>query len=268
MQSNYRKLDKYLKYLLPLDCKDLKRLGNKNDSGYIVSKSAIKNSNTMISLGMANNWSFENEFLKINKKNCVYIYDHSVGFSYFFLNLYKSIKRFFYFKSSLKNIFNKFQDLQNYFFLKRSHRIHHFQKKISDKNLKIEIRLNKILEDFKDKKITLSIDIEGDEYKVINDILNFSKNIHLIIIEFHYLNKKRKKFEKIIKKLKHKFNIIHIHGNNYTSFCEDGLPITLEITFRNKDLYPITKKTLIKKFPVINLDYPNLSKKEDLKFYF
>jgi len=88
MKTNYRKLHRNLKYILPLKCEDLIRLGNKSDSGYIVSKSAIKNSNTMISLGMANNWSFENEFLKINQKNCVYIYDHTVDLSYFFLNLF------------------------------------------------------------------------------------------------------------------------------------------------------------------------------------
>ena len=268
MKTNYRKLHRNLKYILPLKCEDLIRLGNKNDSGYIVSKRAIKNSNTMISLGMANNWSFENEFLKINQKNCVYIYDHTVDLSYFFLNLFKSIKRFLYFKSSLENISNKFKDLQNYISLKKSNRIHHFQKKISDKNLQIEIRLNEILKEFKNKKVILSIDIEGDEFKLLNDILNFNKNIHMIVIEFHFLNKKKKKFEKIVKKLKEKFNIIHIHGNNYTSFCTDGLPVTLEMTFINKNLYPITKKTLIKKFPIKNLDYPNLNDKEDLKFYY
>ena len=49
----------------------------------------------MISFGMSNNWSFEESFLAINSNNKIQIYDHTVGYDYFFLGLLKSIKRIF-----------------------------------------------------------------------------------------------------------------------------------------------------------------------------
>ena len=67
------KLNKSLKYILPFKTKDLIRFGNKNDSGYVISKKALKEINFMISFGMSNNWSFEESFLKINSNNKVQI---------------------------------------------------------------------------------------------------------------------------------------------------------------------------------------------------
>jgi len=40
------------------------------------------------------------------------------------------------------------------------------------------------------------------------------------------------------------------------------------MTFRNKKLYPFIKKNLVKKFPVKELDYPNLKTQNDLNFYY
>ena len=90
---NSNRLDKSLKYILPIKTNDLIRFGNKNDSGYVISKKVIKKVNFMISFGMSNNWSFEESFLAINSSNKIQIYDHTVGYDYFFLGLLKSINQ-------------------------------------------------------------------------------------------------------------------------------------------------------------------------------
>ena len=262
------KLNKSLKYILPFKTNDLIRFGNKNDSGYVISKKAINKVNFMLSFGMSNNWSFEENFLELNLKNKVQIYDHTVGYKYFFYNFLKSIKRILYFKSNIENVFKKFNDLIGYHRITNDSRIEHLQIKVSNKNIKGEENLKKIFHKIKDKKILLSIDIEGDEYKIIKNLIEYSKLIHLLVVEFHFLNKKKTSFKKIINDLKKKFEIIHIHGNNYTSYCADGLPKTLEMTFRNKKIYPIKKKKYIKKFPNKYLDYPNFKNQKDLKFHY
>ena len=262
------RLDRSLKYILPLKTHDLVRIGNKNDSGYVVSRKILKEVNFMISFGMSNNWSFEENFLRINSNNKVQIYDHTVDYNYFFFGLLKAIKRIFYFKSSFQNILKKLNELIGYHKIINNKRIHHFRIKVSNKNSIGEKNLKQILEKVRNKKILLSIDIEGDEYKILNNISKHSKFIHLIVIEFHHIDKKRSSFKKIIKELKKKFNIIHIHGNNYTSFCKDGLPITLEMTLINKKLYSLHGKRLIKKFPNKTLDYPNFKNQPDLQFYY
>ena len=262
------KLDKSLKYILPYKIKDLSRFGNRNDSGYVISRKAMNEINFMISFGMSNNWSFEESFLKINLDNKVHIYDHSVGYNYFLFSLFKSIKRIFYLKSNLLNVLKKFRELKEYHKIIHNRRIQHYKIKVSNKNSFYEENLNKIMARVQNKKILISIDIEGDEYKILRNLTKFNKIIHLLVIEFHFLDKKRNLFKKIIEQLKKKFEIIHIHGNNYTSYCNDGLPITLEMTLRNKKIYPIDKKELVKKFPIKKLDSPNCKDQNDLKFYY
>ena len=107
-------LDKSFNFLRPYEVDDLIRLGRNEDGGYIVSESVIKSSNYLLSFGMSSDWSFEEDFLKLNKNNKVEIYDHTVDLFFFIKRLYKSLKRLFYFKSSLKNILKKTQHLINY----------------------------------------------------------------------------------------------------------------------------------------------------------
>ena len=114
----------------------------------------------------------------------------------------------------------------------------------------------------------VKIDIEGDEYKIIKDIKDFSNKIHILIVEFHKLDKKRKLLKESIIFLKTLFNIIHIHGNNYCSLCKDNLPEVVEFTFLNKRIYPLNKKNFQKNFPIENLDFPSYQFRKDytLKF--
>ena len=263
-----KKLHKSLKYILPFRTNDLIRFGNKKDGGYVISKKALQNVNFMLSFGMSNNWSFEENFLKVDLKNEVHIYDHTVGYKYFFFNFFKSIKRIFYLKSNLKNIFEKYVELIGYHQINKNARIKHMQIKVSNRNSDREENLKKIFKKIKNKKVLLSIDIEGDEYKILKDLTKYSSSIYLLIIEFHFLDKKKFLFKKNLDKLKKKFDIIHIHGNNYTSFCKDGMPTTLEMTLRNKKAFSIKKKKYVQKFPIQNLDYPNMKEQNDLKFHY
>ena len=99
---NSSKLDKSLKYILPTKTNDLIRFGNKNDSGYVISKKVIKKVNFMISFGMSNNWSFEESFLAINSNNKIQIYDHTVGYNFFFFKFAEINKKNFLFQIKSK----------------------------------------------------------------------------------------------------------------------------------------------------------------------
>jgi len=63
-----------------------------------------------------------------------------------------------------------------------------------------------------------------------------------MLIEFHNLDIKKDEFVAIISKIQNYFNIIHIHANNMTGYCQDGLPITLEISFLKKKTKINSKK--------------------------
>tara|TARA_B100002051_G_C16706735_1_gene624231 strand:+ start:140 stop:928 length:789 start_codon:yes stop_codon:yes gene_type:complete len=259
-------LDKSLNYLIPYKLEDLTRLGNNRDAGYVVPISTLKNCNFMVSFGMAENFSMERDFLQFNDENEIHMYDHTINNSYFYKRIYKSIKRLLYLKSSFKNIKKKFQDLKDFRNIIKNKNVTHFKEKIGDLNdTTISDVINRI---GKNKKIFLKSDIEGDEFKFINKVNNNSKNIHLMAIEFHFLDKNRNKFKESIFELKKNFNLVHLHGNNYAGYCSDGLPKVLEITFTNKEYYKVSKKQYNLSFPIKNLDYPNIETSKDLEFTF
>ena len=259
-------LDKSFNFLRPYEVDDLIRLGRNEDGGYIVSESVIKSSNYLLSFGMSSDWSFEEDFLKLNKNNKVEIYDHTVDLFFFIKRLYKSLKRLFYFKSSLKNILKKTQHLINYLQINKKKFIH-IKKKVDTKNDNKSTNIDNIFSTLKINNIILKIDIESYEYKIIQNILKYKDLIKMFIIEFHELENKRENFLSIMSKIQNDFNIIHLHGNNISGYCRDGLPKTLEITFLNKNIKNLNLKNL-KNYPIKNLDFPNHPYIEDITINF
>lgn len=61
-------VDKSLNFLHPIKINSLKRLGNKNDGGYIVPERILKKSNILLSFGYGYDPSFEYAFLRQSLK--------------------------------------------------------------------------------------------------------------------------------------------------------------------------------------------------------
>jgi len=255
-------------YLIPYDENDLIRVGNKSDGGYVISKKSLEKDHFLLSFGMSNDWSFEEEFVKFDLNNFVNIYDHTVDLNFFLLRLYKPIKRLFYFKSSFKNIANKTNELFKYLRLKKS-KITHYKKKISDDQSFLSKNLSEsILDANYPGKIMLKMDIEGDEFNILKDINLHSEKIHTLIVEFHDLDIRLIEFEILIKEIQKKYYIIHIHGNNITGVLENGLPKTLEVTFLNRNDFFKDNKQSRFNFPIEKLDFLNHPYMEDIKINF
>ena len=113
-------LDSSYDYLKPFDENDLIRFGKKGDGGYVISKKSLEADNCLLTFGMSNDWSFEEDFVRHNSQNFVHIYDHTVNLNFFLLRFYKSIKRLLYFKSNFPNIYEKFNELIKYLKLNNS----------------------------------------------------------------------------------------------------------------------------------------------------
>lgn len=264
------KLSKNLNYLRPIKINNLFRVGNKTDGGYVLPSKPFQQIDVIISFGLGDNFSFEHHALLLNNKLNIIVYDHTVNIFYFFKKFLKSIKRLFYFKSNLVNILNKFKILIHYtlFFLINK-KAKHIQNKITKKiYFSNETNLKYVFNNLKQKNFLVKIDIEGDEYEIIKDIKYFSKRIHILIVEFHNLDKKRKLFQNSVIFLKTFFNIIHIHANNNSSLCNDKFPEVVEFIFLNKKIYPLNQNNFRKNFPIKGLDFPCHQYKKDyiLKF--
>jgi len=259
------KLSKKFNYLRPLKVNDLIRVGNKKDGGYLIPAEAFWNIDGILSFGLGYNFTFEEHAYYMNNRLNIIVYDHSVNFFCFLTLFLKSIKRIFYFKSNLINILAQFNNLVNYvkFFLINKKIKHSSSKIVKKVSLPNEKNLKSIFCNLKEKKILLKIDIDGDEYQIIRQIKDFTKKVHILIIEFHNLDKKRKLFKDSVFFLKTFFNIVHIHGNNYCPLCKDNFPEVVELTFLNKEIYPLDKKNFRKSFPIKDLDFPSFQFRKD-----
>lgn len=257
-------------FLKPLKNNNLIRAGIEKDGGYIVDSVLFKNAEHLLSFGMGDDWSFELDYIKINKKGNITIYDHSVSFFTFFKPLIKVLKRYFLFRKTFCDLQNRFHKLKEYLNFTNNKKVNFYQEKISKKKNN-KFKTTSVTKAFQKlgevKSLILKIDIEGYEYEIIDEILANHKKIDMLILEFHNIDLKEENFIVCMKRLTSYFNVIHLHGNNHCGQCTSGIPIALEITMINKMK---GNKELVyeKNFPRLNLDFPNNPYKKDIFFSF
>jgi len=233
---------------------DLIRLGGKNDGGYLVSETDVKTSDILISFGMGVNWKFEIDFIKKNNVP-LNIYDASVNKKYFLSLIKNSIIRFY--RPSNILFYLKLYFSYIYFFKNNRKHLEKFVSSnlilsISDK--KRYCTIDDVLSDIDNKNIFLKIDIEGDEYRILDSILTYQNKLKSLVIEFHNCDLHLSKIKNFINKFN--LSLVHIHANNYTPISEnDNLPLTLEITF-SKNFNPSSNdNSLNSKLDMLNSEH-------------
>ncbi len=244
---------------------NLIRIGPKRDGGYVIDKRIINKIDHLITCGLNDDWSFENQFLKLNSKPLLNAYDHTVNSFFWKKKFSKDILDFFLLKKlSFYKIINIFKYIEYLFFF-RGPKKHH-KLKVSKKNIdNKEISIDNILKN--KKNILLKIDIEGDEYKILNNISKNSLKISCLIIEFHFIKQKLKKIYDFVDKTKN-LKIAHIHANNVAGVDKYGIPLALEITFINSNLIETDKKKNLQNYPIYKIDYPSVKRNKDIKLIF
>jgi hypothetical protein len=208
--------------LLPKNYYDLVRIGSINDGGYLVEKKSIENSPFLIGLGILDDWNFEIHF----GKPFIGI-DNVLSYKFLFKRLI--IK----FLVVLKNPF-QIKNIKN--LIDYSNKINFYKKNIkcfkkifvSNYDSKKTLSLNSILSNY-NSNIFLKIDIEGSEYRILEQILQNEKIIEGLVIEFHDVDIH---LEKIISFLnKSSLTLVHFHPNNFGGVDKEGNPLVIELTF-------------------------------------
>lgn len=213
------------------------RLGGENDGGYIIPNDfdGIK---YCFSPGVGDISKFEDELSKKEIKS--FLADYSVD------NKFKNSSYIDFEKKFLGSItYNNYISLRDW-----------ISSKINYEN---------------ENDLILQMDIEGDEYDVLQSIdLQTLKKFRIILIEFHNLHYLFDEFyfekiSKIFKILSEHYFCSHIHPNNDVDFVAKSydieIPPVLEFSFLRKDRAKEIRD--INSFPTI-LDQPNNPKKRDI----
>lgn len=199
VNKNYHKVF-FPKFLKPKKKVLLKRLGRENDGGYLVDINSLTASNTLISLGINDDWSFELDAQKENKNINIVCYDLSTSFMFLFKIFIK--KLFFVFFYGIKSTIRSFTNIYSYFFFLKK-KI--FLKRITSNDLIIIAKKLK-------PPFFLKIDIEGSEYRILEDLIKLQNEISGLVIELHDIDLFQDKIKYFISKFK--LELIHIHANN------------------------------------------------------
>ena len=229
-------------FFLVNQSRDLVRIGRDYDGGYLVSQSDIKKSDLLLGLGICDDWSFEEDFVKHNDIEVV-AYDASLNFSFWFKRVLKeTIKNPFSFYA-----FKKFFSYNKFF--KGKHK--HIKKFVGLNSLNnAHCTFIDVINKTNSKNIFLKIDIEGSEYRILYEIIANEERISGIVIELHDVDIHLKDIEKFINQFS--LNLIHVHANNSAPIrADDNLPLVLELTFSK-----YADSFIESKLPH-NLDMPN-----------
>ena len=265
----------------PIELNDLVRIGNEHDGGYIVSRRQIEKTDIVLSFGIRDDWTFEDDFSK-RKDVKVYSYDYStkdlpflsnkftIKFVNAFLGTGYSILRLR--PNRIKHYLGTFQrakDFYNFFDGKKRHFVPKFIGQYDDEqNISFETIFNE-LGDTEDMSIFLKMDIECAEYSTLPKLIPFLDKLNGMAIEFHDLTRMAMEFDELLDKFFTKFYVAHIHGCNFAGLIENtSIPSCLEMTFINKKIVP-EKITLSRlEYPVKGLDAPCNIYRHDYKLLF
>ncbi len=244
-------MKKYFLIELPIFLKPkknyfLERIGKDNDGGYLTCPRSINETSSLISLGINDDWSFEENFEKKNKNiNSIYV-DPNTSFI-FLLKIFAKKFMFFYYYTIL-DITYSFLQLFRFFLIK---------KKINNKYISYGDLLNYT------KNLSppffFKIDIEGSEYRILKDLLKIKKKISGLVIEFHNIDLFMNDIKHFIKNIGLK--LIHVHANNTLEHITKTN--ILELTF-SKNPIIINNTVNLPHF----LDQKNYIKNKEIKILF
>jgi hypothetical protein len=251
--------------LKPYISNNLLRLGHNKDGGYIINQEILDKSEILLTFGLGDEFSFEEDFSRYKKKKII-VYDHTVTKVFWLKHFINSFLHFIHNRKNFSRMFKYFK-YKNFF---NNKNIHHIKMRVRENNNHLipnSISLKEIINrmNIETEKTLLKIDIDMDEYRILKDISEF--NFLSLIIEFTHTDLHLDRIIKFLENNKN-YRIIHVHGNNFDYPDSNKNPIHLEITFANKNYINISDNLVNYSFPLENLDYPNDNKKNEIPIIF
>lgn len=255
-----------VKALQPVERDDLTRLGSANDGGYVVPLAAVTGARALVSFGLRFDWNFERDFRRLNPDATIHCYDHTVsGRGALLFSVTETLRSLASLRPQTLRTALTWADYRLFF----RGTTRHFQQRIWRDRSRNSVTISDVLERVKHlRPVFLKIDVEGSEYRILDDVLDNADAINAIAIEFHDLDIHGRSFNSILDDIRQKFHVVHVHANNYADLSPFNFPNALEVTFLNKRLFEQDPPASIRRYPVAGLDQPNDPATPDYEFDF
>ena len=260
--------------LRPVDYPGLVRLGLPRDGGYVVPATEVRTATVLLSLGINQDWSFDRAFVEANPRARVIGVDHSVGAALFARQIAENLiniprDRLRNRRHVRKDIAVLRNSLDYFLFFRGRHR--HIRKRVARHDSASTISVASLCDMARasGRTVFLKMDVEGAEYDLIADIVGCEASVHCLVAEFHAISKRTDAFNRSVAQLLEHFRIVHIHGNNYSSYdAANDFPNAVEITFVHRAIFEGPPVLSARDYPRAGLDLPNLPRRPDYPLHF
>lgn len=255
--------------LLQPETVELTRLGSLHDGGYVAPLAALRGPVAVVSLGMKDDWSFEQAVVKRQPNALVHSYDPTVNPASMIASLRLGVRSLLTFRDL--TLWGRSKVIVSYYSFFRGRRHRHFREWVkSASSPSGATSIDRVLSRVDDNsKVLLKVDIEGDEYGVLDDFLSNprSKDIIGIFVEFHDLDSRWNEFVDLQLRLLRDYHLVHVHANNINKMTTNrGIPRVLEMSYLRRGID--TPSGVRVHLPLAGLDYPNDREREDYEFVF
>lgn len=239
----------------PYAPEDLVRLGAKYDGGYVISKRMIEAAGGLLSFGLSDEREFEEEFTRKAGVSAV-CFDPTVDGVFWAKRLAAGLIKGLM-RSDVRRIRRslRFIDYRRFFDGKRNR---HVRKAIgypgpNALNLSDAIAVAAL-----PGPLMLKMDIEGWEYRILEQLVDLRSEFVGFAIEFHDIDLHERRIAEFVEAVSDRFALIHFHANSHTTIGPGGLALVFELTFMARKLLLPDEELTVRDLPIAELDAPNI----------
>lgn len=232
--------------MCPVAVPDLVRLGQLMDGGYMVTQTAMDRSQALLSFGLGEDFSFDQDWRRHKPADPIHMYDASVTRDDLKVRYNASVRGHL----DLKLMYDQFF---------QGNAIH-YKEYITPDNFVQALDRTGV------DQVFIKMDIEGGEYGLIDAIAKHKDRITGIAMEWHGCGANSERWQSAVEQWQEHYAIVHVHGNNHVSSDHVGIFGCMEFTHIRRDL--IEGSDLRKQIHIPTLDYSNVHGATDYEYFF
>jgi hypothetical protein len=244
----------YPSHYRPSSTADLVRIGGPFDGGYVIPARVLRDCSGLLSFGLSDDCTFEVDFA--HRAACpVVCFDHTVDGKFWLTRIAANIVKGFARRQPEHFLYPKRWFAYRRLFGNGRHR--HIRQAIgygvADT---VTFPQAKAMAGF-EHRYFLKIDIEGWEYRILDDIVADAGNLSGLVIEFHDVDLHEERIRTFLTAISRQMLLVHFHPNTAMRLGPESTSLVIELSFLNRALLGADERPQERPLPLTGIDAPN-----------